>query len=59
MLREIQQRLARLIRPEVDALLGERYGGVPLATAVSLESNLPVGYVRPATKQHGLGKRIE
>ncbi|MES2154648.1 MAG: orotate phosphoribosyltransferase [bacterium] len=42
-----------------DAVAGMELGAVPLATAVSLESNLPLLIVRKGERKHGTGKRIE
>lgn len=42
-----------------DAVAGMELGAVPLATAVSLETNLPLLIVRKGERKHGTGKRIE
>lgn len=42
-----------------DAVAGMELGAVPLATAVSLEANLPLLIVRKGERKHGTGKRIE
>ena len=42
-----------------DAVAGMELGAVPLATAVSLESGLPLLIVRKAGRTHGTAKRIE
>jgi orotate phosphoribosyltransferase len=42
-----------------DAVAGMELGAVPLATAVSLETGLPLLIVRKAERRHGMGKRIE
>jgi orotate phosphoribosyltransferase len=42
-----------------DAVAGMELGAVPLATAVSLESGLPLLIVRKGERTHGTGKRIE
>jgi orotate phosphoribosyltransferase len=34
-------------------------GAVPIATAVSLEANLPMLIIRKGERKHGTGKRIE
>jgi orotate phosphoribosyltransferase len=41
------------------AVAGMELGAVPLATAVSLETNLPLLILRKAERKHGTGKRIE
>jgi orotate phosphoribosyltransferase len=42
-----------------DAVAGMELGAVPLATAVSLEADLPLLIVRKGERKHGTGKRIE
>ena len=42
-----------------DAVAGMELGAVPLATAVSLESGLPLLIIRKGERTHGTGKRIE
>lgn len=42
-----------------DILAGIESSGIPLATALALEHEKPMIYVRKETKAHGLGKRIE
>lgn len=42
-----------------DAVAGMELGAVPLATAVSLESGLPLLVIRKYDRAHGTGKRIE
>lgn len=45
-LREIASGLARLIPGETEVLAGLERGGVPIATALSLETGLPAAFVR-------------
>lgn len=42
-----------------DAVAGMELGAVPIATAVSLATGMPLLVVRKAPKGHGTGKRIE
>ncbi len=42
-----------------DAVAGMELGAVPIATAVSLEANLPLLIIRKGERKHGTGKRIE
>lgn len=42
-----------------DAVAGMELGAVPLATAVSLETDLPLLIIRKGERKHGTGKRIE
>ena len=41
------------------AVAGMELGAVPIATAVSLEANLPMLIIRKGERKHGTGKRIE
>jgi len=50
--------IARTTGP-YDAVAGMELGAVPLATAVSLESGLPLLIIRKGERKHGTGKRIE
>ncbi len=42
-----------------DAVAGMELGAVPIATAVSLETDLPLLVIRKGERKHGTGKRIE
>lgn len=51
---------ATLLQPiACDRLCGVPYAALPIATALALESDLPLIYPRKEVKQHGLGKEIE
>ncbi|MFN8944926.1 MAG: orotate phosphoribosyltransferase [Pseudobdellovibrionaceae bacterium] len=39
--------------PEYDVLAGLELGGVPLATALSLQSNKPISFIRKKAKEYG------
>ena len=43
----------------VDRLAGVPYAALPIGTAVSLQTGIPLIYPRKEAKQHGLGKDIE
>lgn len=43
----------------VDRLAAVPYAGLPIATALSLETNLPLLYTRKEVKTHGRARRIE
>ena len=60
-LRKVAKGMAELARKTGpwDAVAGMELGAVPLATAVSLEANLPLLIVRKGERKHGTGKRIE
>lgn len=48
-----------LVEPDTDLLAGLEMGGVPLATAMSLQSGLPVVFVRKQAKPYGTRRAIE
>jgi orotate phosphoribosyltransferase len=60
-LREIGRAFAEQVRRlgPFDAVAGMELGAVPLATAVSLEADLPLLIIRKGERKHGTGKRIE
>lgn len=53
LLKNIAQELAKLIPRDTDILAGLELGGVPLATAISLEMGLPLIFVRKEAKSYG------
>jgi orotate phosphoribosyltransferase len=59
LLREIAEGLVRLLDSETEAVAGLELGGVPLATAVSLITGLPVLFVRKAPKSYGTKRLAE
>jgi orotate phosphoribosyltransferase len=58
-LRDVARLLARSLPRDTNRLAGPALGGVPLATAVALETGLPFVIVRPEAKDHGTGRTIE
>jgi orotate phosphoribosyltransferase len=59
-LRRVAAALARLVPPEAQRLAGPVLGAVPLVTAVSLETGVPMAIVRTdAPKGHGTARLIE
>ncbi|MDX1612069.1 MAG: orotate phosphoribosyltransferase [Candidatus Thermoplasmatota archaeon] len=50
---------AALYAPGHQAIAGTVLGGVPFATALSLETGRPLLLVRPEPKEHGTGSQIE
>jgi len=60
LLREIAGALATLLpSPPPDRLAGVELGGVPLAAAVALETNIPYLIVRREAKEYGTAKEVE
>ena len=53
LLRDIAAAMAPLVPDGIDALAGLELGGVPIATALSLETGLPARFVRKEAKTYG------
>jgi len=59
LLREVAAELAGMLPAGTDRLAGAALGGIPLATAVALQTGLPFVIVRKATKGYGTDELIE
>ncbi len=59
LLRRVAQRMLTLVPPQTEVLAGLELGGVPIATAMSLESGLPAVFVRKAPKSYGTRRAVE
>ena len=59
LLREIARALMELMPAGAKRLAGVELGGVPLVTAVALETGLPFVIVRKGSKGHGLDRPFE
>ncbi len=59
LLARVAQEMKALVPPGTAALAGLELGGVPLATALSLQTGLPVVFVRKARKDYGTEKAVE
>lgn len=59
LLRQIADRMIALLPQGTEVLAGLELGGVPLATAMSLESGLPAVFVRKAAKTYGTCRAVE
>jgi orotate phosphoribosyltransferase len=59
LLRRIAARMLALVPPDTQALAGLELGGVPIATAMALESGLPAVFVRKAPKAYGTCRAVE
>jgi orotate phosphoribosyltransferase len=57
--RRVARRIVALLSPGVEVLAGLELGGVPIATAMALESGLPVVFVRKAAKAYGTCRAVE
>ena len=53
LLKAIAKQMASLLPSNIDALAGLEMGGIPVATALSLETGLPVLFVRKKAKDYG------
>lgn len=53
LLRAIARHLAPLVPPGTEVLAGLELGGIPIATALSLETGLPAAFVRKEAKPYG------
>jgi orotate phosphoribosyltransferase len=53
LLREIARQMAPLVPQGTEVLAGLELGGVPIATALSFETGLPVAFVRKERKSYG------
>lgn len=58
-LKKIAGALSKRIKGKVTCIAATGYGGVPLATAISLKLKLPLTLVRSEKRTHGLKKQIE
>lgn len=59
LLREIAKSMVSLIPDNTDVIAGLEMGGIPIVTALSLESGLPAAFVRKKAKEYGTCKLAE
>ena len=59
LLASIAEHLALFVPKDTDALAGLEMGGIPIATALSLRTGLPVVFVRKKSKDYGTEKFAE
>ncbi len=59
LLRRVAQGLAGLVPEGTEVLAGLELGGIPLATALSLETGLPAAFVRKEAKTYGTARLAE
>lgn len=53
LLQQIARHMAKLLPAGVEGLAGLEMGGIPIATALSLEIGLPTCFVRKSAKEYG------
>jgi len=58
-MRSVAHHLARLVPSEVHRIAGIELGGIPLASALSLETDIPAVFIRKGAKDYGTEKQIE
>jgi orotate phosphoribosyltransferase len=56
---EIARQLVALIPENIDTLAGLEMGGIPIATALSLQTGIPLVFVRKKAKTYGTCKLAE
>lgn len=59
LLKEIAKQMAPLIPKGTEVLAGLEMGGIPIATALSLETGIPCVFVRKEAKEYGTCKFAE
>ena len=59
LLTAVAEQMAQLLPSKCDGLAGLELGGIPLATALSLQTGLPCFYVRKEAKPYGTCNLIE
>lgn len=59
LLNTIAREMVKLLPTEFDGLAGLELGGIPLATAISLQTGIPCYYVRKEAKPYGTCNLIE
>jgi orotate phosphoribosyltransferase len=59
LLRRIARRMLGLLPQDTEILAGLELGGVPIATAMSLESGIPAVFVRKQAKTYGTCRAVE
>lgn len=59
LLAEIAKNMAPLVPQNTEILAGLEMGGIPIATAIALETGLPLCFVRKTAKEYGTMKLAE
>ncbi len=59
LLSAIAEHMAPLIPPGTEILAGLEMGGIPIATALSLKTGIPVAFVRKEAKEYGTCQVVE
>ncbi len=59
LLRSVAEQMVPLLPTDTEMLAGLELGGVPIATALSLQTGLPAVFVRKKAKEYGTAKLAE
>ncbi|KZL04621.1 Orotate phosphoribosyltransferase [Pseudovibrio axinellae] len=59
LLQPLAQAMSDLIPPETQIIAGLELGGIPLATAISLQTGLPAAFIRKEAKSYGTCRAVE
>lgn len=59
LLNEIANQLLTLLPKDIDLLAALEMGGIPIATAISLKTGIPVVFVRKKAKEYGTNRIAE
>ena len=58
-MRSVAHHMARLVPSGTDRLAGIELGGIPMCTALSLETDIPSMFIRKKAKEYGTSAQIE
>jgi len=58
-MRGVAHHMARLVPDGTDRIAGIELGGIPMCTALSLETDIPCMFIRKKAKEHGTQAQIE
>lgn len=59
LLKDLAHEMSRLLPADTEIIAGLELGGIPLVTAISLETGLPAAYVRKEAKTYGTCRALE
>lgn len=59
LLREIAKEMSTFVPKDADVIAGLEMGGIPVVTALSLQTGLPAAFVRKKAKEYGTCKLAE
>jgi orotate phosphoribosyltransferase len=58
-MRSVAHHMSRLVPEGTDRLAGIELGGIPMCTALSLETDIPCMFIRKQAKEYGTSAQIE